>query len=67
LFEGAAKAGCLREETSMSWLIPSSSFARAVASRVHTLQRQAARLAAPRTLRLAQAGVLRVITAVAGH
>lgn len=51
----------------MSWLIRSSSLARVVAWQVHTLQRQAALLAGPRSLRRARAGMLRVITAVAGH
>ena len=51
----------------MSWLIQSSSLVRVLASRVNTMQRQAAWLATPRSLRRARAGVLRVITVVAGH
>jgi glyceraldehyde-3-phosphate dehydrogenase/erythrose-4-phosphate dehydrogenase len=51
----------------MSWLIRSSSLARIVATHVHALQRQATGLAGPRSLRRARAGMLRVITVVAGH
>ena len=51
----------------MTWLIQSSSLARVLASRVSTMQRQAAQLATPGSLRRARAGVLRVITVVAGH
>ena len=51
----------------MTWLIHSSPLVRVVAARVHTMQRRAALLAAPSSLRRARAGVLRVITVVAGH
>lgn len=51
----------------MTWLIHSSPLARVVAARVQFMQRQAALLAAPGSLRRARAGVLRVITVVAGH
>jgi len=51
----------------MSWLSHPKELVRAVSSRAHAVQRHAAALVAPRSLRLARAGVLRVITVVAGH
>lgn len=51
----------------MTWLTRSNVLARSVATHVQALQRQAVQLAGPRSLRRARAGVLRVITVVAGH